>query len=783
MNRIEDLKARIASFDDALFGTRTPMEAGAYPMPPIFPKKGQHPRLNVNAEMLPKVKKVLEDKDASLLASNFWELADEDFDGFILLPPSDKSNYDGRHHAIIEAKALAYLLTGDEEYGYEAIFAAKNYMLSIVIRHDLKGDIFRGWGRIMTVMGEVYDWCYDLMTDSDRDQFIRGIEWKLCRDCTCGKGDKMTIGYPPSGQSAVQGHGTNVALQRDYLGCAIAVYDEYPDWWNYIGGRFYAEFVPANNVFYPAGMNTQGTNNYVWGKFYAQLHSAWLIKAMSGEHPYHKGIEDVVYGLIGMKMPNGKYFSLGDGGVSPSGAGGRVTHLAVAAALFPSAVLKHHARVYTNDYTLYDWDIGGSMMSPSLYAIFLSSGYEGKETESVTDGLDLVYYYGSPMGQMTVRSDWGEDAAAVMMRVSELSGGNHDHEDAGTFQIYYKGCYSAESGHYGAGAGYGTAHHKFWHQGTIAHNALLVYNPAHAENDRGWYSGGQTRHGGTSTVDEWLNTDKQKTGKITAHGYRLGDDGKPEYAYLAGDITKAYSRETVKRIERRMLTVYTGDKDFPMFFTVYDNIVSTDPAFKKSFLMYSVNEPTVEGNVAISVQNSGKIVLTSLTEGASMTKYGGAGQSFWINEEKGNLDTAEDGHGTAARKGESDTIAAGAIWGRVQIDCIGKVEDHLLNVIYVTDADNEKLLVPVRFENDRIIGMRLNNVVTAFVKSEDKLTEAASFTIPGVGECRCHVSGIAAGKWSVTADGNAVGTFDVTEEEGLLVFSAPAGEVGLEKIG
>ncbi|MBO7736790.1 MAG: heparinase II/III family protein, partial [Clostridia bacterium] len=471
-----------------------------------------HPRLNLNAAMLPEIKRVLSENN--VLAKNFWALANDDFDGWVSEPPEGKSNYNGKHHAIIEAKALAYLITGDEKYGLEAIFAAKNYMLTVVIRHDLKGDIFRGWGRIMTVVGAVYDWCYPLMTDNDREQFVIGAEWKLCRDCTCGKGDKMTIGYPPTGQNAVQGHGTNVALQRDYLGFAIAISDEYPDWWELVGGRFYAEFVPANNVFYPAGMNTQGTNNYVWGKFYAQLHSAWLIKCFSGDIPYDKGIENVVYGLMGMKMPNGRYFQLGDGPISADGAGGRVTHLAVAAALFPSAVLKYHARVYTKDYTFYDWDIGGSMMSPALYAIFLANGYKGEEVKTSTDEIPLVHYYASPMGQMTARSDRSTNAAAVLMRVSELSGGNHDHDDAGSFQIYYKGCFTSESGVYGAGAGYGTAHHKQWHQASIAHNTVLVYNPALKDSCGGWYSGGQERHGGVNTVDEWLNTDVQRTGKI-----------------------------------------------------------------------------------------------------------------------------------------------------------------------------------------------------------------------------------------------------------------------------
>lgn len=777
---VEILKTKISEFDTSLFGTRTPMPSGLYPTPPVTPTRGMHPRLNVNAALLPEIGKILDGGEYPELASNFNALAQEDFDGVIPAPEAGRSNYDGRHHAIIEAKALKYLLTGDKRYGYEAILAAKNYMLTVVIRHDLASDIFRGWGRIMTVVGEVYDWCYDLMTDADREQFVIGAERKLCRDCTCGKGDKMTIGYPPIGQCAVQGHGTNVALQRDYLGFAIAVYDEYPDWWELIGGRFYAEYVPANNVFYRAGMNPQGTNNYVWGKFYAQLHSAWLIKMMSGEHPYDRRIEDVVYGLIGMKMPNGRYFGLGDGPVRSDGATGRVTHLAVAAALFPSAILKHHARVYTNNYTLYDWDIKGSMMSPSLYLIFLSAGYKGDEAKSVTDGLRNVYYYGSPMGQMSVRNGWGEDAAAVLMRVSELSGGNHDHEDAGTFQIYYKGCYTAESGLYGAGAGYGTAHHRYWHQATVAHNALLVYNPALADTCDGWYSGGQDRHGGAKTVDEWLNTDKQLTGRITGHAYALNNGEAPEYAYLSGDISAAYNKSTVEGVERRMLAVYTGIKESPLIFTVYDYVKSTDPAFKKSFLMHTVTEPELEGDTATYVMKNGRLTLISMTDGATLTKHGGAGKTFFINEEKGSLNVAEDGHGTAARKGDSDILADGEMWGRIQIDAEGKAENHFLNVIIASDAEYKKTPQFRKFESAAFVGAMADGVAMLFAKGMQRTSDALSFRLEGTGKTRCFVSGLVSGEWRVSTE-SGVKTVSVPEDSGLLVLEAEAGGVSLEK--
>lgn len=778
--KIAELKARIDSFDDALFGERTPMPQGLFPIPQVTPYRNVHPRLNLRGDMLEGIRKVLLEDQRTPLAQEFKKLYECDFDGFAGVCPDGVSNYDGRHHAIIEAKALAYLLTGDELYAYEAIFAAKNYMLSIVIRHDLASDIFRGWGRIMTVVGEVYDWCYPVMTERDRRQFIAGVEWKLCRNCTCGKGDKMTIGFPPLLQNAVAGHGTNVALQRDYLGFAIAVYDEYPDWWELIGGRFFAEYVPANNVFYPAGMNPQGTNNYVWGKYYAQLHSAWLVKTATGVMPYDKGIEDVVYGLMGMKMPNGRYFSLGDGGITREGAKGRVTHLAVAAALFPSPLLKRHARIYTDDYTFYDWDVKGSMMTPSLYGIFLANGYAGEEAKSDFDGLDLVHYYCSPMGQMSVRNSWSQDGAAVLMRISELSGGNHDHEDAGTFQIYYKGCFTAESGAYGSGAGYGTSHHRYWHQATISHNGLLIYNNTLSDTLDGWYSGGQNRHGGVSTVADWLGTDKQKTGRVISHSFAKDGSGEIEYAYLAGDITQAYSKETVEKVERRMLAIYGGS--VPLVFAVYDDVVSKEPEFTKSFIMHTLSEPDISENRATYTYGEGKMVLTTLSSGAVMKKYGGRGKSFWINDSKGALNKAEDGKGTAARKGDLDHIADGAAWGRIQIDHTGNRQDLLLNVISVTDKDVDFNAAPKKIESSDGIGFIMDGAVAFFVNGSEGAHDQVRFSTEKSGKLRYFVCGVTEGEWTVRI-GESTETVQLDSTSGVIYFCAESGDVVLTRRG
>lgn len=815
LERIEWLKEQIASFDDSLFGERTPMPDDIYNKPYTYPTEGQHPRLNLTADMLPEIMALLNDPLYADLAEDFWELANTDCDGILKDVStlnktynwvSGNSNPSLNYAAVIEAKALAYLLTGDELYGYEAIYAAKNHMLTLEISHDIASDIFRIYGWSMMVTGEVYDWCYDLMTDLDKSQFVRGVQKYYCEDCVCGSGDKMTIGFPPTGQNAIAGHGTNVALQRDYIAFAIAIFDEYPDWWNLIGGRFYEEYVPANNVFYAAGMNTQGTNTYIWGKGYAQMYSAWLVTTMSGEMPYDPGIEDFVYGLMGLRLPNGKVFQSGDGTATPTGHADDLTSIIyLAQALFPSEIMQRNARILTKNYTSYSiWN--SNFITPTSSLIFRSCGWETEIEGAKSDDLDLIWYYGSPMGLVTVRDSWKEDAAAVYMKIGELSGTNHDHQDAGTFQIYYKGCFSSESSVYGKSAGYGTSAHDKWAQATIAHNGLLVYNPAFVENEIVWgeragapcvsnrdtyfYSGSQRVPGGTgSTVAQWRDG-RADMGTITGYASYQDIHGAVQYAYLAGDISVAYNTATVETIERRMLTVYTGIEDYPMFFVVYDYMKSRDASFQKSFLLHTTTEPVVDGNTAYFEQNGGKMVLTTLTSDAVIRTYGGEELgTYWINgyenEDLGisipgrKCNIAEAAGGTGADKGDEDFLPNNELWGRIQIDNMGNLVDHLLNVIYVTDAGNENIITPTKFEGDQIIGMQLENIIVAFNKTEAKNRAEIEFTTEGKGLRKYYFSGLSAGSWTVKVDGVAVAHTYTDESNGLITFTAPTGTVTL----
>ena len=67
--------------------------------------------------------------------------------------------------------------------------------------------------------------------------------------------------------------------------------------------------------------------------------------------------------------------------------------------------------------------------------------------------LPLSRYFGAPFGWMVARTGWGEDAAIAEMKINEYNFANHQHLDAGAFQLYYRGALAIDSGLYSGSSG------------------------------------------------------------------------------------------------------------------------------------------------------------------------------------------------------------------------------------------------------------------------------------------------------------------------------------------
>ncbi|MBP5610380.1 MAG: heparinase II/III family protein, partial [Clostridia bacterium] len=725
----------------------------------VNPTVGQHPRVLFNENDIPGIRTALENAtDAA--KTDYYVAVYGDPTWGELDPAEDRDNGFHNFSASMLSKlqmcALDYQLTGNKINGYMAIRALKEYLKRMDFQ-ELTGDPCRTYGHIMYIAACVYDWCYDLMTSTDRSQIVFAVQKKCC------DGSKMEVGFPPSGQNAVSGHGCEFQILRDYLSFAIAIYDEYPGWWNYIGYRFYNEFVPVRNEFYEAGMYPQGTSLYVRIRYTSDLYSAWLIKAMTGSIPYAsaENMKQVARTIFSYewRTQNGKTYGLASGDDQVT-YGEFINYSRVAmisSYLFDDATMRAQFEYFKKGYSSFDTNFTVTN-TVAEYLICSSSGLEAADDRH--EDMDLIVYNGGWLGQIIARNDWSTHQALVLMKIGVRTTANHEHYDSGQFQIYYRSRLAVDSGVY---YDYGNDHHYYYHQATVAHNSLLIYNSSLRYSDGGYYSGGQKRRSEPGSYSNW-QTSTYKMGDVTGVEYAYADQAqtRPTYAYIAGNIAAAYDSSVASEVTRRMLAVYdTGLSNAPMFFFVFDNITAKSSSFQKTFLFHVASEPTIDGNRVSVANGSGKLVLQNVI-GNNVTISpvgGGTGQNYIVNGSQLSAGDRNDG-----------------FWGRVEIKpATGNATDKLLNAMYVCDTDNDPNLTAQSISTSVVKGAVLGNTAAIFVTSATRRSTEFSFTAPGEGYLNYYVSGVADGTWLVEVGGKTVNYDVATSAGGFITFTAPAG--------
>lgn len=96
-------------------------------------------------------------------------------------------------------------------------------------------------GQTIFTISIVYDWCHPLLTNEDKKFFMQAVTDTAA---------KMGIGWPPTKQGAVTGHGSEGQLMRDLMCASIAMYDEYPDLYLMVAGRYFSEYIEPRKFMY-----------------------------------------------------------------------------------------------------------------------------------------------------------------------------------------------------------------------------------------------------------------------------------------------------------------------------------------------------------------------------------------------------------------------------------------------------------------------------------------------------------------------------------------------------
>jgi len=370
------------------------------------------------------------------------------------------------------------------------------------------------------------------------------------------------------------------------------------------------------------------------------------------------------------------------------------------------------------------------------------------------------------------------------MKINEYNFANHQHLDAGAFQIYYRGALAIDSGLYSGSSGqYGSPHCRNYYWRTIAHNSLLVYDPQEQFSTKGDYAndGGQRLPNDRSepkTLEMLLAPEKgHRTGKVLSHGFGP-DPQKPHFTFLQGDITDAYSRK-VKQVTLSFVFLNLHNTEVPAALVVFDHVISSNPAFRKYWLIHSLEEPAVQHTGAVIDRTqygaTGRLVLNVLLpqpDNMLLGKVGGPGKEFWVFG-------TNYANNVKPEMLERSSMEPGS-W-RLEISPKSPAaEDFFLNVLQVTDRKTAAHLPVRRFDTDERTGCLIEGTkatwAVIFRRDNVRSAQPIRFFIPGSHPCRILVTDLAPGIWHAQHTGSAETLdIDVTEHLGAAWLEGPAG--------
>ncbi len=716
-----------------------------FPKPPILPPP-EHPRLYLRRRHLPMIRKRVKHP---LLAGEYQRLkkiADRKWDGTFPRPrPPAQGNYHRRYLEIIEANALLYLLENDESRGRRA----KDMLIKALDTVEVadRHDVTRDYGRIIFCSAIVYDWCYALTDKAWRNAVLQHmIEFAAMTE----------IGFPPKRQGAVTGHGSEAQLMREQLSAGIAVYDEYPDWYLFGAGRFFAEYVPARNMVFQAHRHHQG-DSYGWSRFRWSMYATFLFDRLGAGDVFDRAQGQVPYSWIYMRRGDGQFlrdgdtFSRGDYWMFPQGA---------------MMVASYFRDPYINFAFRRMQKVRPGCVSPFWMVLLYDPTVQVKDIAE----LPLSRYFPSPAGDIIARTGWQlgtwSNAITAEMKGAFYHFNNHDHLDAGAFQIYYKGALATDAGCYGP---YGTPYDRNWNKRSISHNTLLIYDPARKQ-DPFQHDGGQNFVlGGREprTIDQVLA--HYRDGETLAHGFGP-DPHTPFYSFIRADLTPGYA-DRAAHVERSSLFLNLTGSTTPGVTTpgvmfVFDRIVPKAPSFRTVWLIHSVHKPALEDDTFDIRRTDGKcngrLFGTMLLPEAANRRtavIGGPGHEAEVF-----------GHNFVP---ERPTLESQG-W-RLEISPrADAAEQRFLNVLQVMDAEPERQPPLVtRIVRPPFVGARAGDCVVLFSAQEKSIASKVSVTGGGAESANWVITGLKPGRWSVRRpDGGLVGVGTVNADDTVLCFRA-----------
>ncbi len=251
------------------------------------------------------------------------------------------------------------------------------------------------------------------------------------------------------------------------------------------------------------------------------------------------------------------------------------------------------------------------------------------------------------IGQIYMKSSWdqGPNTTHALFKAFPYYYFGHSHFDSLSFSIFKgeplvlqnSGVYyhTYEGGDIDQSAEPGFPHHWYYYERTVSANTLLVLDPEETIRTSGHSQvikdGGQRMlyDGSVSWGSNIPQTDRDWGGLIR---YEETDN----YTFSSADATKGYN-STVNGVNyltsganpkvslvQRDFVYLKSDNGESDYFVVFDRVDSTDPSFRKVFLLHTPSEPIMDGSPSqIYGSNNGGIWVSENTHSFQISQTSG----------------------------------------------------------------------------------------------------------------------------------------------------------------
>jgi len=488
------------------------------------------------------------------------------------------------------------------------------------------------------------------------------------------------------------------------------------------------------------------------------MHAAWLFYGMTGQTVFDDNIKKVHHQWLYMRTPDGQMLRDGDG--FSSGEAGKPFYWSS-----PSTMLLAYS--YAADPILKaDFQRQGGL--PNNPVLFLLLNDPKLKAENSRETLPLTKDFGPVLGAMIARTGWDFSANSDDV-VAEIKGGgyhagNHQHSDAGSLQLYYRGFQFGDIGLYKF---YGTPYDLNFGKRSISHSMMLAVDPnekfLHTESNDG---GTRLIQRNPKTPEESLTDPMFNNGKVLSADFgptKL----KPFFSYFSVDLTGAYSSK-ISAYNRSFMFLNLGRKDIPAAIILTDNMTTSKPEFKKYWQVNAHHEPVITDNgFVLHNEHQGRVGKTHVEMLLPAAK-----------DRKMEVRSGEDANSSFNFKYEVPTeTLAEAKGSRIMISPNSLNGNNRFLTVFQVTADDTKPLLVKHLETEVSDVIILADRVVSMSKGNDLIDSEFILNIPAKGNYQVVLAGMKAGDWKITGSQRKV-KFNVNVIEGkhTVFFHASKGK-------